>query len=75
MKKELEELLGREVEVEKTKDGKFVVLWMNFNSEPPPKGDTEEDAIEKFYKWFKEDSNGRSGNAGDSGITTDGTAN
>jgi hypothetical protein len=40
-------LAGREVEVEKTKDGKFVVVWFDANL-PPPKGDSEEDALKLF---------------------------
>lgn len=48
-----EELAGRPVEVEQTRDGKFVVLWMNFVESPPPKGDTEEEALEKFVAYME----------------------
>jgi hypothetical protein len=41
-------LAGRPVEVEKLKDGKFVVLWMRFEASPPEPGDTEEDALKNF---------------------------
>lgn len=41
-------LAGREVEVEQTTDGKFIVLWMHFQSAPPPKCDTEADALQGF---------------------------
>lgn len=54
-----EKILGREIEVDKTTDGKFIVVWINANSSPPPKGDTEEEAIEKFTKWIQEDTRGR----------------
>ena len=58
-KEQAEQFLGREIEVEKTKDGKYIVLWINFNSSPPPKGDTEDEAIENFLKWIQEDTRGR----------------
>lgn len=45
------ELAGREVEVETTKDGKKIVLFMVFNQPPPPKGADEKDALEKFIEW------------------------
>lgn len=47
------ELLGRDVEVEKTRDGKYVVLFMSLTFPPPPKGDTAEEALGKFIEWFK----------------------
>jgi len=47
-------LAGRdELEVEATTDGKFVVLWMSFDSPPPPKGDTHDEALELFIKWME----------------------
>jgi hypothetical protein len=45
------ELAGRDVEVETTKDGKHIVLYMVFNQSPPPKGNSERDALEKFIEW------------------------
>lgn len=53
-------LLGRDAEVEKLKNGKYIVLWLSFSSTPPPVGDTEEMALENFINWYKEDTNGRS---------------
>jgi hypothetical protein len=47
-------LLGRDFEVDRTKDGKYIVLYMNFNSPPPPKGESELDAVERFITWFKD---------------------
>jgi hypothetical protein len=58
-KEKAEAIVGRPIEVEKTKDGKHIVVWINFNSAPPPKGDTEEEAIENFLNWIQEDSRGR----------------
>ena len=58
-KEQVESAVGREIEVEKTSDGKFIVVWINFNSAPPPKGDTEDEAIENFLKWIQEDTRGR----------------
>jgi hypothetical protein len=72
---EIKSILGYEVEVEKTTDGKFIVLYMNFNSSPPPKGDTEEDALNKFLAWLKENTNERIDTTGDSSNTTDSTTN
>ena len=52
--KEAEELAGRNIEVEKTKDGKYIVMWMSFSSPPPPKGDCVKDALLEFIKYLKE---------------------
>lgn len=52
MKEKIETLIGREFEVEQTKDGKYIVLYLTFNREPPPKGDTPEEAMENFIKWY-----------------------
>jgi hypothetical protein len=49
---EIEEILGRPLEVEQTRDGKYIVLYMNFGCSPPPKGCTPEDAIEKFITYW-----------------------
>jgi hypothetical protein len=45
------DLAGREVEVEKLKDGRYVVLFMSLTENPPPKADTEEEALIAFIKW------------------------
>jgi len=45
------ELAGREVEVERTKDGKYIVLFLSFNESPPPKGATPDAALEAFIAW------------------------
>ena len=47
------EACGRDVEVEKTKDGKYIVLWLSFSASPPPKADCAEDALESFIKHVK----------------------
>lgn len=46
-------LLGRDVEVERTKDGKYVVMFMSFSSPPPPKGETKEEALRLFLEWYE----------------------
>lgn len=53
LKDKASELLGREVEVDQTRDGRYIVLFMSLTASPPPKGDTEEEALEKFIKWFE----------------------
>lgn len=45
------ELAGRDIEVEKTKDGKYIVLFMSMTESPPPKGATVNEALEKFIEW------------------------
>lgn len=50
---EAKHLLGRVPDIETTEDGKYVVLFMSFMTNPPPKGDSVEDALEKFVTWFK----------------------
>lgn len=45
------ELAGRDIEVEKTKDGKYIVLFMSMTESPPPKGSTADEALEKFIAW------------------------
>jgi len=47
------ELAGREVEVEKTKDGQHVVLFMVLGASPPPKGKSEVEALQNFIEWAK----------------------
>ena len=51
--KEAAALAGRDVEVEVAADGKFVVLWMNFDSSPPPKADSPEEALKAFISYLK----------------------
>lgn len=46
-------LIGRDVEVERTKDGKYIVLFMSLSASPPPKGNTPEEALSKFIEWFE----------------------
>lgn len=46
-------LLNREVEVEKTRDGMYVVLYMSLSSPPPPKGASEEEALNFFIEWYE----------------------
>ena len=47
------QVIGREVEVVKTNDGKYIVLFMSLSHSPPPKGDTTEEAVEKFLEWYQ----------------------
>lgn len=49
--KRASEAIGREVEVEKLKDGKYIVLFMSLTESPPPKADTPEEALENFIEW------------------------
>ena len=42
------ELVGREVEVEKTTDGKFIAIHLDYTKGPPPQGLTEKEALEEF---------------------------
>lgn len=49
-----EELLGTEPEIEKLASGKYVVMYMNFNTNPPPTGETPEEALTNFLKWYEE---------------------
>ena len=46
-------LAGRDIEIEETRDGRYIVLWMCFGTEPPPKGNTEQAAVEEFIKFMK----------------------
>jgi len=43
---------GTVLEVDQTTDGKYIVLFMAFECPPPPKGDTIDDAINKFSGWY-----------------------
>lgn len=51
LRQKAEELAGRKVDVEKTKHGKYVVLWLRFQQSPPPVGDTEEEALQGFIDY------------------------
>ena len=44
-------LVGRRVEVDRTKGGGYIVLYMCFGKSPPPKGSTPEEAVENFIKY------------------------
>ena len=44
-------LVGRPVEVVRTKDGKYIVEWLSHDTPPPPKGDTEEAALREFIAY------------------------
>lgn len=46
-------LLGRDIEVERTRDGKYIVLFMSLTCSPPPKGDSPQEALEKFIAWYE----------------------
>lgn len=49
--KKIEDLLG-ECEVERLKNGRYIVLYMSLVSSPPPTGKTPEEAMEKFIEWY-----------------------
>jgi uncharacterized protein YbjT (DUF2867 family) len=53
LKREATALAGRDVEVVPTVDGQYIVEWFNFNSQPPPKGSTEEEALSSFIEFIK----------------------
>ena len=42
------ELAGRPVEVEKLQDGRFIVMWMRFETSPPEPASTEDGALQNF---------------------------
>lgn len=46
-------LAGREVEVQQTKDGMFIVLYMCFGKRPPPKGTTPKEALRLFVDYME----------------------
>lgn len=48
-----EEIIGEPPDIELLTSQKYVVMYMNFNSEPPPQGDTPEEALSKFLEWHK----------------------
>lgn len=50
---EASDLAGRPVDVDRTKDGAFIVLYMCFGKKPPPKGSTREEALVKFIEHMK----------------------
>ena len=47
------ELLGREFEIEETTDGMFVPVFFDYNNRPPPKRETELDALEAFVSYLE----------------------
>lgn len=49
---EASKLAGRDVEVDQTKDGEFIVLFLQFEKSPPPKGHTEQEALENFIEYM-----------------------
>jgi len=55
-------LIDRDPEMGRTTDGKFIVLFMRFNMPPPPKGNTELEALENFIKYYQENSIGNDRN-------------
>lgn len=52
-RREAEDLLKEELEVERTDDGKYIVLFMSFELPPPPKGETPEEAYQAFSSWYR----------------------
>lgn len=48
------ELAGREVEVEETADGQFIVSWMAYGLAPPPKGATPIEALSNFCTYLEQ---------------------
>lgn len=44
------EMIGRKAEVEKLQDGKYAVVYFNVTEPPPPKGNTEEEALKSFIQ-------------------------
>jgi len=49
----LEELKDkRPVEVDRTEDGKYIVLYMQFEKSPPPKADSEKGALQGFIEMM-----------------------
>lgn len=52
IQEEIEKRLGRKVEVVSLKDGRFAVEYFNFNTPPPPVGDSVEDALAKFLEYL-----------------------
>lgn len=50
---EAQSRIGEVPEIEKLATGEYIVMFMNFNSEPPPRGDTPEKALERFLDWHK----------------------
>lgn len=52
LQKEASRIAGREVEVDQTDDGKFIVLWMHFQAPPPPKANTKGEALAGFINMM-----------------------
>lgn len=51
--KEAATLAGRDVEVVDTTDGKKIVEWFCFDVSPPPKAESEEEALRGFVEMMK----------------------
>jgi len=46
-------MAGRPVEVERLADGRFIVLWMRFEVNPPPPGVDAEEALKSFIAYME----------------------
>lgn len=47
------ELAGRPIDVQQTKDGQYIVLYMCFGKKPPPKGATPDEALTRFIDYIR----------------------
>jgi hypothetical protein len=68
LKADAEAIVGRPIEIQKTNDGKYIVLWMSFNSPPPPKGGTEEEALLNFMHFYQETQKYENRNGAEPGV-------
>lgn len=62
VKTQIRDALGRDFDVVQTTGGKYVVEFFDFNSPPPPLGDTEDEAMILFRDYIvsrKENTDGR----------------
>lgn len=51
-REKIKALIGRDFEVVPLTSGGFAVEYLNFSAPPPPKGETEQEAMEKFLEYF-----------------------
>lgn len=51
--KKADEIAGRKVEVDKTKNGKYVALWFRHDVAPPLPGSSEEEALQNFINYME----------------------
>lgn len=51
--KKASEIAGRDIEIDETVDGQYIVLYMDFNSPPPKKGKTEIEALQNFIHMME----------------------